>query len=277
MKKILIPTDFSEFADMATEMAIMLAKSNGAEIHFVHLMEIPIDWINLDVDDQHKRYPDITSKFKLANRKLVALIEKVEKTGLKARGLIQFNSDYEYIIEYTKLFNCDFIVMGSHGTSGIAEWFVGSNAQRIVRNSKVPVLTVKHHPKGVKFTDIVFVSDFDRDKFSSFKWVLDFARDMNAKMHLLFINTPSSFTETPVTDLKMKPFIKEGGADIIESRVYNCYDFEEGLSEYVKGESFSKGDDQLIAIVTHGGKSSLTESLINHLDDSILSIRMSEA
>lgn len=268
MKKILVPTDFSKFADFAAELATSLAKTMEAEVHFVHLMDIPIDWIKLIEADQKKMYPDITSKVKAANSKLDALVQRVEKAGLKAKCLIQYNSDYKFIAQYTKTFQCDFIVMGSHGASGFTEWFVGSNTQKVVRRSDVPVIVVKNDLKPYKFDELVFVSEFDREHVKPFKWMLDFAKILGAKVHLLFINIPANFTETQILDKKMKPFIAEGGELILKSTVYNCYDFEKGLSEIVIREN------QLVAMATHGDKNSLTEKVINHLDTPVLSIKM---
>ncbi len=266
MKKILVPTDFSEFADMATEVAILLAKNTSAEIHFVHLMDIPVDWVNLIGEDQKEWYPDVTSKVKLAHKKLGELTKKVEKARVKAKTLIQFNANYNYLIEYSNTFSCDLIVMGSHGTSGIAEWFIGSNTQKVVRNSKVPVITIKHRFKSTAIDEIVFVSDFEQDNFRSFKFVLDFARIMRSKIHLLFINTPSNFTGTPIIEKRMKFFIIEGGDLIAKTAVFNSDNFMKGL-EY----SMSKSN-QFLAIATHSGKNTLTEKVINHLDNPILSI-----
>lgn len=266
MKKILVPTDFSEFADIATDTAIMLAKKSSAEIHFVHLMDIPVDWINLVESDQKKMYPDITLKVKKANNKLDMLLTKAEKAGLDAKKFIQYNANYKYIIKHIEGFSCDFVVMGSHGTSGLAEWLIGSNAQKVVRHSNVPVMVVK---KAVpQLGDIVFASDFEKDSFDAFKRILEIAEMLQVKIHLLFINTPSNFTESKLTDLMMEKFIAAGGNYIEGSWVYNCYDFEEGLAQ------FTKKYGSIIALVTHGKKGYVTESVVNHLDIPVLSVHL---
>ena len=264
MKKILVPTDFSEFADMATDMAIILAEKSNAEIHFVHLMDIPIDWIKLVEPDQKKMYPDITSKVKLANQKLDLLIERVEKAGLVAKKFIVYNANYKYVMKHIESFNCDFVVMGSHGTTGLGELLIGSNTQKVVRYSEVPVMVVKS--SSPKLGDIVFASDFEIDAFNAFKRILEIAEVLQVKIHLLFINTPTNFTETKLTDLKMKKFVTEGGDVIKGSWVYNCLDFEEGLIE------FTKDHGSIIAMVTHGAKGNVTESIVNHLDIPVLSV-----
>jgi nucleotide-binding universal stress UspA family protein len=264
MKKILVPTDFSEFADYAADLAIELGKKGNAEIHFVHLMDIPVDWINLVEPDQKKMYPDITSKVKATNNKLDLLLDKAGKAGLEAKKFIQFNSNYKYLIKHIESFHCDFVVMGSHGTSGIVEWFIGSNTEKVVRNAPVPVMVVKNSTP--QLGDIVFASDFEKEALNGFRQVLEFAKTLQVKLHLLFINTPANFTETELIDLKMKRFITEGGNNVTGTWVYNCFDFEEGLSK------FTEKHGHIVAMITHGAKGSVTESVINHLSIPVLSL-----
>lgn len=267
MKRILVPTDFSEFSNFATDMAISIAKKVEAEIHFVHLMDTPIDWINLVDEDQKRMYSDITARVNSANHKLDALVNKVENAGAKAKRLIQYNSDYTFFNQYVEKNSCDLILMGSHGASGFKEWFIGSNTQKVIRVAQVPVLAVKRSVDISELKEIVFVSEFDIDKINAFKWVVDFAAKMKIKIHLLYINTPSNFTETPATNRKMKPFIEVGGKSISGSTVYCCYNFENGLSEFLN-------EGQFVGIDTHELRKSLTERVINHLDAPVLSVRM---
>jgi nucleotide-binding universal stress UspA family protein len=266
MKRILVPADFSDHSNAAVDMAIDIGKKSNAEIHFVHLMSIPVDWIKLVEPSQKKMYPDITAKVKKVNVSLDTLAEKAEKAGLKTKKFIQYNEDYRYLIQYVKSMECDFIVMGSNGISGISEWILGSNAQKIVRNSTVPVLVVKAD-KGKSITqDIILASDFGSDMFDAFKQVLSFAKALDLKIELVYINTPSNFTDTETTQKMMKKFVKEGGDIIKTASVYNCYDFEEGLLK------FAKDSDHIIAMLTHGSKGSITEGVINHISNPVLSV-----
>jgi nucleotide-binding universal stress UspA family protein len=266
MKRILIPTDFSDSSNAAIDMAIVIGKRSSAEIHFVHLMSMPFDWIKLIEPNQKKMYPDVTVKVKDANIKLDALVERAEKEGLKAKKFILYNEDYSSLIVHQKSNECDFIIMGSHGIKGITEWLIGSNAQKIVRNSTVPVLVVKAD-KGKSITqDIILASDFGPETFNAFKQVLSFAKSLDLKIQLVYINTPSNFTDTETIEKMMKRFVKEGDEIIKNATIYNCYDFEEGLLK------FAKDSDHIIAMLTHGSKGSITDGVINHISNPVLSV-----
>ncbi len=268
MKKIMVPTDFSECANNAIDVAFELARKDQAEIHFVHLMDIPVDWINLVEADQKKMYPDITAKVREINNKLDELIDKASKVNLLSKKFILYNCSYKYLIEHIENFDCDFVVMGSHGSSGLAEWFIGSNTQKVVRTSPVPVMVVKEGCAPFRPHAIVFCSDFETDTIDGFKKIVDFAKMLGAKIHLLFVNTPGNFTETPVVDLRMNRYMSViNGDDVIAGTwIYNSYDFEKGLL------AFTDQHGDLIAMVTHGTKGSLTERIINHVDMPVLSV-----
>ena len=136
-------------------------------------MDIPVDWIKLVDLAQKKMYPDITAKVRSAHNKMQALVHRVERRGLKAKKLIQFNSDYRYLMEYTEAFHCDLMIMGSHGSSGITRWFIGSTTQKVVRTSNVPVLVIRQSTPFSSIKEVVFVSGFEKRVMRSFKKVLD--------------------------------------------------------------------------------------------------------
>ena len=268
MKKILVPTDFSACADRATEIALELAKKDQVEVHFIHLMDIPIDWVNLGEADQKKMYPDITAKVKEINNQLDALINKATSVGVSSKKFVFYNCNYKYIIEHIENFKCDFVVMGSHGSSGLTEWFIGSKTQRVVRTSPVPVMVVKGDKPSLAMDAMVFSSEFEPDTIDGFKKVVDFAVMLGVKIHLLFINTPSNFTETGAIEARMNKYLDAiQKKDVIAGTwVHNAFDFEKGLV------SFTGKHGGLIAMVTHGTKGGLTERVINHVDIPVLSV-----
>ncbi len=83
--------------------------------------------------------------------------------------------------------------MGSHGSSGFEEMFIGSNAEKVVRFSKVPVLVIKNETPEFKADKFVFASDFGAENKNSFNKLVEFAKIFNSHMNLVMINTPNSF------------------------------------------------------------------------------------
>lgn len=268
MKKILVPTDFSACADRAAEVAFELAKKDQAEVHFIHLVDIPVDWVNLVETGQNNMYPDVTAKVKEINDQLDVRVNKAAAEGVSSKKFVFYNCNYKYIIEHVKNFNCDFVVMGSHGSSGLTEWFIGSNTQRVVRTSPVPVMVVKGDKPFLPMDAIVFSSEFEQDTLQGFKKVVDFALALGVKIHMVFINTPGNFTETVDIEARMEKYTSAVGQEgvIAGTWVYNAFDFEKGLVTFVETHG------SLIAMVTHGTKGSLTERIINHVDLPVLSV-----
>lgn len=267
MKRILVPTDFSECADNAFNFAVEAAIVARSELHLVHLMDVPVDWLKLVDKDQKQLYPDITKKVNQANNSLNRMMAQAEKSGLKVRKFIAYNLGYTYLKDHISKNSCDMVIMGSNGASGFTEWLIGSNTQKVVRLSAVPVFVIKRKALLSKMDHIVFASDFHKDMRKGFFKLLDIIKVLKLKLHLLYINTPVTFTETDEIDKKMNWFIKTADGLLQGSYVYNCYEFEEGIKSFLGNHS------DIIAMISHGYKGGLTESIINHINAPVLSIK----
>jgi len=146
-KKILYPIDFSEYTEDITSYAVNIAKKFNSELHLLHI--IP----NLNYFTPYESF--------LTPENLVAIeknIEKeIEKDFDKVIGkidipvikVIKTGVTFVEIIEYIKELSIDLVVMGTHGRSGIEHILIGSVAEKVVRKSPCPVLTVR--PKGKVF------------------------------------------------------------------------------------------------------------------------------
>jgi nucleotide-binding universal stress UspA family protein len=186
MKKILVPTDFSECADYAAHVAMLIAAKTGASLHFLHIMPNPNE--NLHVP--HNTDISIRSEQKIkAHNALNELVSKATHAGLEASPLLVFDKGNEQIEHYISPLQIDLIVMGSHGASGIRELVIGSKTQRVVRHSPVPVLVVKHcGSKEFEIKNIVYASTFQGSDDHALTLVTDFANLWKATLHVLFIS-----------------------------------------------------------------------------------------
>lgn len=272
MKKILVPTDFSECANNATDTAIGIAKRYGAQIHFYHFINVPIDWVHLDFA-QNTLYPDVTEEVGRVRNELEKLVRKVEKEGLEATSYMDFDNSTEAVTNYASRNQISLIVMGSHGAKGIKEFFIGSNAQMVVRNAEIPVLIVKDKIENLQIPNILFVSDFEDEMIRPFEDVVSFAELLGAKIHLLFINTPSEFQRSWIVKQRMEGFIAIASKMLEGVEIVDSYTFEEGLEQYC--DSHVTG---LLAIATHHRKGlsraflgSLTEKVVNHVKIPVVS------
>lgn len=267
MKTILVPTDFSDCAQNAEEVAIRLARLMRAQIHFYHFMSVPVDWMHLNTD-QRELYPDISKTVALANHQLLKRVAIAEKAGVEAHYFIGYNSEYENILQHTDDYQVHLIVMGSHGAKGVKEFFMGSNAQKTVRYSRVPVLIIKEQMEKLRVTDILFVSNFEDEMVRPFEQVLDFAELIDAKVSLLYVNTPANFNETWMVNERMESFVALASDRLLRASVVNAFDFERGVERYCQDHH-----EGLVAIATHNQRGlsklflgNLSEKIVNHLD-----------
>ena len=275
MKNILVPTDFSECAKVAEDVGLEIAKTANAEIHFLHIQSTPVNWVKLSLEKENL-YPDTKAEIGHAKSKLNELVRRAEKLGLKAKQFLTFDKGREEIDQHIRHHQHDFIVMGSHGSSGLKE-IIGTNTQRVVRNSLVPVLVVKDKPKTSGFKQVVFASNFEEDVHRPFHKVVEFADLMKADTHLLYVNMPFNFKESDEIESSMLQFMdkcpREGKCSM---NVFNALNEERGIlkfSEKIKAD--------VIALTTHGKTGfmkmlspSITESLVNHSNVPVLSINI---
>ncbi len=144
LKRILVPTDFSESADYAFQYALTFAREFGATLYVLHVVYFPAH-----TAPQSLRLPqDATSQVldglvKEAKQSLKKLIERTNEPGVIVPPLVRVGVDYIEITAFAEQEQIDLIVMGTHGRTGLAHAFLGSVAERVVRHAPCPVLTVK--------------------------------------------------------------------------------------------------------------------------------------
>jgi nucleotide-binding universal stress UspA family protein len=276
MKNILVPTNFTDNCQKAAELAIEIAKLYNSEIHFLHLIKTPVDWVKLD-KLKEKRYPETLKQIGIAKAALRELEKSAEHEGLKCRTFLQYDAGQTDILDHSGHFQHDFIITGSSGTKGVIREITGSNVEDIVRNAKVPVIVVKDEKIKFPFKSIVFVSNFKEDVTGAFKQVRSFAEKCNAKIHLLQINTKTDFNsiESSLTniDLLLKKF---PDFENYSKVVYNEDSVEIGINTFIKQQPVD-----LIAMVTHGKtgflslfSKSIAEGVTNHSDLPVMTIHI---
>ena len=137
-KKILVPTDGSEFAKKAQKHALFLAKVSGAEIVAVSVTEN--NFVNgLPLDDEVYQLNQILNERSEENLKE---FDKLNEDDVKITHVIREGSPAKVILEVANEENIDLIVMGSSGKSGFDRFIMGSVADKVVNSAKCAVLVV---------------------------------------------------------------------------------------------------------------------------------------
>jgi nucleotide-binding universal stress UspA family protein len=264
MKRILVPTDFSKQAEYALRVAAQIAKKNNSEIYLLHMLELPHQ--GSDAISSGSAIPQIMFFKEMAINKLETLMESDFLEGTNVSEIIQFEKAFDGIMEISKKNSVDLIVMGSHGASGYEEMFIGSNAEKVVRSSEVPVLIIKNETEEFKANKLVFASDFSDEIKKPFAKLIEFATIFNSHLDLVIINTPNSFKSTAVAEKIMTDFLEGTNFTNYSTHIYNDVNIEKGILNYS-----SSVDADLIGMCTHGRtgfshffNGSSSEDLVNH-------------
>lgn len=276
MKKILVPTDFSDQAEKALKVAAQLARKFDSEIYLLHMLELPLQLIDPVQGSNTHNLPESIFFMKLAHQRFAKLMEKPYLKDLNVKETVLFHQAFDGIKEVSEERKCDLIVMGSHGASGFKEMFIGSNTEKVVRTSSIPVLVIKKDHPDFKVEDFVFATDADEANRHTLIKAAEIAKKLSAKLHLLFINTPNNFITSKEAYDMLDRFIEGSGVNDLKTHVYNDISVEKGILNFARNL-----DAGLIGISTHGRKGiahffngSVSEDLVNHANRPVVTFRI---
>jgi nucleotide-binding universal stress UspA family protein len=146
-KTILVPHDFSASADHAMAIALSEARVHGAVIVLLHAIDLPLQLGPDAVIVPPETGTPISVKqyaIQSAENHLQGIVEQLAKDGAVASYAVAVGAPVEEINRAVDEHRVDLIVMGTHGRTGIRHLMAGSVTERVVRTSKVPVLTIRH-------------------------------------------------------------------------------------------------------------------------------------
>ena len=266
MKKILVPCDFSKPAIGAYRFALDLAAQSKGLVHLLHIVELPVmhDALLMPVlSFEEALLKELRQKAEDAFRKLTV---KYKLAGVNVVFKVEFGATARMIHRYIIENAIDVVVMGSHGASGLRELFIGSNAEKIVRTSPVPVLVMKDYFKG-PIKNIVFPTSLEtEDQEDLMQKVKALQNFFKAHLHLVWINTPLNFTPDSITHERLEAFAKRFMLKNYSVSVFNHSDEEGGIlefSKYIKGDLIAMGTHARIGL-SHLVNGSLAEDVVNH-------------
>lgn len=266
MKNLLVPTDFSEYAEAALEYAAFIAKIRKSKIHLLTVVR------SIAEEEYKKAEEELNQLLKLD---FLANIEI--ETYIKIDGQI-----CDKIIECAEDVKADLILMGSHGTSTVSDILLGSNTDRVVRKSEFSVLTIKHKVSNMKIDSIVFASDFSSESNRIFSIVRTFADKFNAQIHLLKINTPTHFEPTRVSMEKINHFVENEGLSPIVGDKYKVALYSDSTQELGILNYCIENEIDMVTLGTHKHSfwqlmfESTSKNLVSHSFRPVLTIPIPE-
>jgi nucleotide-binding universal stress UspA family protein len=275
--KILVPIDFSEQSLIALEQSYTLAREYHAEITLLHVIEDAGMLSKLFSKQQHD---DLKKNVQKQLDKLAADVEK--KSKVTVNTLVAKGSVYEKINEVSELINATMIIMGTNGDEGVKKRFIGSNALRVVRESIVPVITIKgkHHRQGCK--NIVLPLDLTKETREKVNKAIELSRLFHgATVRVLSVLlTTDEFIVNKLTRQlgQVKAFLEKEGVECT-AEIIKGIKGEETLAENIL-EYAAKVEGDLVMIMTQQEVDftkyfigSSAQEMINHSKIPVLSIR----
>jgi nucleotide-binding universal stress UspA family protein len=276
MKKILVPTDFSDHSEYALRVAAQIAREHDGEIYLMHMLELPNHGSDA-VMGSGSEIPEIMFFIRKAHERFDEFKSAPYLDGISIIEAVQFEKAFDGIMKASKKHDIDLIVMGSHGASGFHEMFIGSNTEKVVRTSDVPVLVIKKEEGNFNPTKFVFASDFSDEIKKPFTKVVDFANSFTSHLHLVMINTPNDFKSTHAAEKIINNFASQ--FDIrngYTAHIYNDVNIEKGTLHFANSINAD-----LIGMCTHGRQGlahffngSISEDLVNHSVRPVVTFRI---
>ncbi|MCX6312619.1 MAG: universal stress protein [Bacteroidetes bacterium] len=274
--KIVVPVDFGDQSHIALEQALHVAKVINGEITLLYVIEtggLLGRFANPLQDEGLKK--EINSKME----ELITSIDK--KDGIKMESVIAYGSVYDKIAEIAEMLNARFIVMGTNGGKGkIRRRFIGSNALRVVRESKVPVITIKGkaHREGCK--NIVLPLDLTKETREKVAKAIEFAKLYNSDIRIASVLfTTDEFIVNRLTRQlsQVKSFVEKAGVRCT-AEIIKGIKGEESLGQIIIDYT-NKVEGDLIMIMTQQEQDitdlfvgSAAQDIINRSDVPVLSI-----
>jgi len=266
MKKILVPVDFSSHSEYALEVAGSIAKKHNAEIIALHMLGISEAMVT---QGNASNAFEAMYYVKLAEKQFTEFLDKPYLKDCTVTEAVYNYKAFSDMDRIVKEYEADFIIMGSHGSSGLSEVFVGSNTEKVVRNASVPVLVVKNRMGEFSINKAVFACDFREESVGAYHKAMDLFKSFNADVSLVYVNLPGeNYRSTDEITSRINVFFEKAQESKSSDDVicYNDYTVEDGIFN-----AAAKINADIIALPTHGRRGlahffsgSIGEDLVNH-------------
>lgn len=282
MKNILVPTDFSEEAINALDTALEFNKINNCKITLLHVVDLPSPPSPVDmVGDYITQVPDtfyLQQFMENSKEKMRMILKDPKFSSVGISEKVVLGNIYNSIELETVENRIDLIIMGSKGSSGIDEFLIGSNTEKVVRRVKCPVLTVKKKQPVFSLKDVVFATNLSEDQGIVLDKVKKIQALFGSTIHLLRVNTPDHFLDTKSLNKQMTDFVQRYQLQNFTLNVYNSKNTEEGIINFAE-----QINANMIAMGTHGRtgishliSGSIAEDVVNHATRMVLTVNMSK-
>ena len=255
--KILVPVGFSEQSLAALKQACLIAKIKKSEVIILSVIEEQSKISGLLIDNP---FEEIRSKVK---DKLDEISEThSSKFSVKVDSMVASGKIYEQIVEVSLMINANLIVMGTNGSpKGVIKKFIGSNAERVVRLSNIPVITIKENTSTENFDNIILPLDLGKETKEKVTFAIEYARYWNSTIRIVSVFLKDNTNEKNILIKNLNQvsnFISNAGikctSELIEGEK------KQSLGDFVINYE-KKFDSDLIIIMTKKEELALSNNL----------------
>ena len=255
--KILVPVGFSEQSLAALKQACLIAKIKKSEVIILSVIEEQSKISDLLIDNP---FEEIRSKVK---DKLDEISEMhSSKFSVKVDSMVANGKIYEQIVEVSSMINANLIVMGTNGSpKGVIKKFIGSNAERVVRLSNVPVITIKENTITENFDNIILPLDLGKETKEKVTFAIEYARYWNSTIRIVsvFLKDNSNEKNILIKNLnQVSNFISNAGVKCTSELIEG--EKKQSLGDFVINYE-KKFDSDLIIIMTKKEELALSNNL----------------
>ncbi len=277
IKKILIPYDFTLQSKGPTLQGVEIAKLLKAEVYILHV----ITNSSFSISDSETSPLLINNYEEAIAEKMKAIKNEIlNKYEINVETFIAFGNIVNEILEFSKKHYIDQIIMGTHGASGYKEMFIGSNAQRIVTLSKVPVLTILNNTHDSEFKNILLPINsniYSREKVNV---AVEIAKLYNSKIHIVGLINSDKISDLNKMKIKLESLEKY----ISHEHLYFVTKIEYGDSIAKTALDYANKNDCNLIVINTGHESKITgiflgafaQQIVNHSNVPVLSVRHAE-
>lgn len=277
IKKIIVPTDFSVLSENAIKTATAMCKRHRASMVLLNVVDAPA---NIAIPYGGMGYYSYTLKDmeEASAKKLKKMSKEIkDRTKISVETTTRTGNVSWAVRDTVQESLSDIIVMGTHGASGLREFFIGSNAYSVIKHSYVPVLTVPSEGDWTDFKRILFPVRMTNSAYDKYKSIRSIIAKNDSTLILLGLadnNNPSQLEQLSalMNDLKFK--LAQDGITY-EGELYHGNKFPEKILETAKNY-----DSDLIVITAeldHTIKDFFigpySQQIVNHSKIPVLTIR----
>jgi nucleotide-binding universal stress UspA family protein len=277
MKKLLVPVDFSETSEAAVDFAIQLARKCGYEVMLIHSVDFSGTYEAMYMDAPHiQSFTDQVMKD--MEIRLENLFRRIKDDDIKISTHLTSGTLVQDVREFVREKNIDLIVMGTKGATGLQEFFVGSNTEKIVRMVDCPIISIPIKTDIKSIRKFLIPVDLWEIRPSFLREVSFFQQMFSSSMEFVWVKTPHDVENLDLVTEEFNNLLSEYEIASSSFTIVRHVFPQDGILAQVKSTNAD-----IVAMATHARRGlshlfsgSMTEDVINHVKIPLWSLKIND-